>query len=337
LVASDHRPWTLEPLAAASDGLRHAGCRVVELEACTAGLLAWAVAHRGAAGGLLIGNPGTHGRALGISFFGPQAQPWSAGGPLDQVRALTERPPARGSRAAPGRQRALATPDYLAQGAQWFYALRPLRVVFDSLSQPLQALAATALHPTGCQLLSASAVADIPVRCPAPPGAAGPAPRRRLAAVQAAVLAQRADLGLWADGQGQACVCVDELGQTVSPARLLAALAVHQLQPDAPPALVLGQDVDPDLAGLLAARGLTTVHSGASCSALWDAMCQSGAPLGGNASGYLLLGRLRPTADALWVLGHLLTLLSRSDRPLSQVLDDAAPSGYNGDLRAAAP
>jgi len=94
------------------------------------------------------------------------------------------------------------------------------------------------------------------------------------------------------------------------------------------PQVVVEEGSSPVLAGKIAALGGQFVAADPHRATMAAAMRQHDALLGGGPSGrfWHAVGRL-PLADALRTLTLLLVLLSRDDRPLSEVLDAEAPAG----------
>ena len=88
VIAGDGRPTSAELLAAAGEGLRWAGCHLVDLGEATAACAAFAIDHLGADGGLLVGNPTGRAHSVGLKFWAAAARPLSAGGELEALRAV---------------------------------------------------------------------------------------------------------------------------------------------------------------------------------------------------------------------------------------------------------
>jgi phosphomannomutase len=333
VVGRDGRPATAELLAAASEGLRLAGCKVIEIGDVTAGCLAWAIVELKTDGGLLVGNPSGQPHSVGLKLWGRRAEPWSAIGSLGegQLEAVhthyaagSNRPVRRGGSMA----RHGAMEPYLTRLGELFHALRPLTVVLDSSSQPLAACLRRLLSNSACQVLA-------PGSPPASSGAERPKPQatalkpptfvqRRLRLVSNSVRRHSAHFGLWADGDAEVCYVVDERGRTVDPERL-TMLLVGRLLSDRPgAAVVLELGASTGLVGSIARLGGTVATSAASREAMYAAVDTHRAVLGGGASGRLWFGADWPICDALLLISLLLGILSQTDRPLSEVLDSAA-------------
>jgi phosphomannomutase len=121
---------------------------------------------------------------------------------------------------------------------------------------------------------------------------------------------------------GEVCAVLDERGRPVPAERLLVALARQLLAEHPLGAMVLEEGTAPAVARDLEAAGGRIITSSARRAAMAAAMREHGALFGGGPSGrfwYTAAGP--PLPDGLITLTLLLALLSRSDRPLSEVLD----------------
>jgi phosphomannomutase len=322
LLAGDARPLTAELVAAAAEGLRSIGCDVVDLGPSTAACLAFAVARLEAAGGLLIGNPGSDSHSVGIKFWRAGANPLSAGGSLEPIIERYCGGPQPTARKYGELHRCRADEMYLAEMSKLYHALRPLRVVVDSASKPaadlLQRLAAT----VACNVIpSRSTRSDLPQQ----------------------IRSDAAHFAACIDGDGETCLVFDEQGRDVPPERLLLLLAAQRSRtpPDSPvaarqpPAVSLSQPAtvppgsviletgtSPSLVDLLTQRGVHVVTCSPRRAEMAAAMRANAAMLGGGASGRLWHADFGlPLCDALMTVTQLLRALSRSDAPLSRLLD----------------
>ncbi len=152
VIASDGRPLLAEFVAAAAGGLRWAGCQVVETGAATAALLTMALAKSGAEGALLLGNPGSNVRTIGLKFWGPYGLPL----PAEQIAALmqvVQRGVDRPTRRWGTSSRLSAETDYLASLQDYFHALRPLKWVLDTGSAVVEDYARRLGQSVACELV----------------------------------------------------------------------------------------------------------------------------------------------------------------------------------------
>lgn len=301
LLAGDGRPLTAELVAAAAEGLRSTGCDVVDLGPSTAACLAFAMHHLNAAGGVQVGNPGEDSHTVGMKFWTAGPCPLSTGGSLepiiDRCHAATE-PTARKHGEL---ERFQADGPYIAEMAEHYHALRPLRVVVDSASKPtldfLRRLAAN----VACEIIpSRSARNDLPQQ----------------------IRNDDAHFAVCIDGDGETCRALDEQGNVISPERLLLLLA-KQLSGGT---IILEADTSGTVVDRLQQLGMQVVTSSSRRADMFAAMRAQNAMLGGGPSNRFWHADLGlPLPDALMTVTKLLTALSRGDDPLSRVLDRDAP------------
>ena len=348
LLAGDGRPLTAELVAAAAEGLRSTGCNVVDIGPSTSPCLAFAVRHLEAAGGLMVGNPGDDSHTVGMKFWAAGPRPLSAGGSLEPIieryKAGDDRNCSRAGAAfvilsaakdlggvalpheilpcdqdnASPRERSHIEPTtrhygelhrfqadgpYLVQMSKHYHALRPLRVVVDSASKPavefLRKLAAT----VACEVVpSRSTRNDLPRQ----------------------IRDDAAHFAVYIDGDGETCHALDEQGHAILPERLLLLLAT-QLSAGT---VVLETGTLQAVADRLEQLGMQVAVSSPRRADMAAAMQEHDAMLGGGPSGRFWHAQLGlPLCDALMTVTRLLQTLSRSDDPLSQVLDRNAPLG----------
>jgi phosphomannomutase len=300
LIAGDGRPMTAELQAAVGEGLRWAGCHVVDLGAATAPCVALAIDHLQAAGGILVGNPLDRPQTAGLKFWAHGPRPLSAGSAWDELTAIYGSPVDRPTRVFGSRRRFQADEPYLASLAEHYHALRPLRILLDTRCSPWIDYLRRLTAPVACEVLL---------------DACGQKPFH-----------EAAHFGLRVLDDGEVCRFWDERGREVPSERILVLLAREQLRRRPGGTIVLEPDTSPRTAAMLAALGGQTVADGCATSraAIEEMMRQTSAVLGGGSSGrfWFALGHAAP--DALRAVTEVLVLLSRSDRRFSEVLDAEA-------------
>lgn len=312
VVAGDGRPAVAELVAAACEGLRWAGCNVVELGAASTACLLYAAAHLGTAGGLLVGTGQAGPHRVALKLFGPGAMPLSEGRGFDAVRQQFEHGVDRPTRRFGGLRRFQAETPYLDLLRPHYHAIRPLRFVLDCTCSPVQTYLEQLTAGLACTFVAGSADGThLPER----------------------VVAEEAHFGLRIDDDGERCGAVDECGRKVEPARLLRLIAA---QVSASRGQSAGKLVVPrGLERLTACNNRSSppftvdvAPPNPSRAVMAAAMRRNRAACGGTPDGRIWYGGSGvPLPDALHTLTHLLTLLSRSDRPLSLVLDREASCG----------
>jgi phosphoglucosamine mutase len=191
------------------------------------------------------------------------------------------------------------------------------RIVVDCANGSASDLAGAILGASGAEvrLIAASPSGiNLEVGC----GAGAPA------ALAAEVLASGADVGFAFDADADRCVVVDETGSLVDDTALLGMLALDRLSRKA---LEAGGVVTTDasagaLEQRLRARGGRVHRLTAGEGSLWTAMERTGAGLGGDGDGHVVLREHGPTPDAMVTALEVLALLGRTGRPVSALGTD---------------
>jgi phosphomannomutase len=305
IIASDGRPLTPEMVAAVGEGLRWAGCHVVDIGAASAPCTARAIDHLNADGGILVGNPEGRAHTVGLKFWADGARPLSEGEALDTVRRLFETGVDRPTRRYGSLRRLQAEGPYLDGLAESYHALRPLRFLLHTTCPPVLGYLGKLTAEVACEAIP----------CPARPDQLGDQVR-----------AERAHFAVRIDDDGQRCQLWDEGGRPVAEGQLFLLVARHLLAEQPGRVIVLEEPTDIQVARQICASGGCPVTSDARRAAMERAMRENGALLGGGPSGRFWYRSAdgHTSADGLMTLTLLLKILSRSDRRLSQVLDAEA-------------
>jgi phosphomannomutase/phosphoglucomutase len=315
VIGSDGRPLTVELTAAVGEGLRMAGCDVIDVGFATAPCVVFAVSHLDATGGLLIGNANGLPLDVGFKFWSAKGQPLSAGGQLDALQRLLESGVDRPTRRGGTSRRFRADVPYLACLAKYFHALRPLRFVLDTPSEPLRRQLIFLASAVACEitLLGRRELKATDGEFPATDH------------IATAVREKHAHFGIWIDGDGERCQVIDERGQSIAPERTALLLLGHFLDDRPQASFALEQTSHDWISQHLQARGGSVHLTPPSRESIYAA-CQTNAAIaGGGPSGRTWFGQTPPTADALQALAVLLTILSQSDRHLSERIADLCP------------
>ncbi|MGC9530045.1 MAG: phosphoglucosamine mutase [Candidatus Bipolaricaulaceae bacterium] len=286
--------------AACGAGLAEAGCDVYMAEV----LPSPAVSHLVREGGLDLGTvvSASHNppEDNGIKFYNPLGMKLS---PRDeaQVESLLDGQPA-GARLgglSPWPEAAERYVEFLHRAAGKL-SLSGVRVALDCAHGATAAVAPETFAALGATLSLIGAEPDgsrINVT-----GAAALEPLRAL------VRAERADLGVAFDGDGDRAVFVDSTGQVVEGDRLMAALApeLHRRGELSTAAVVFTVLGNLGAERYLQGRGFRVVRVPVGDRHVSWAMREQGIELGGEPSGHIVFGRYAPTGDGL--LTAVLTL-----------------------------
>ncbi len=299
VLASDGRAITAEVTAAVGEGLRFGGCDVIDVGPATAACLAFAIHHFHASGGILVGNPGREAHLVGLQFWTAGSRPLSDGAGLETIARQHEAGVDRPARNYGDLRRAAATALYLDTIRKHYHALRPLRVAIDSASRPLVEYLGALAATVACQVVTSRE------------------PQHDAIHFAASI-----------DGDGEACRVSDEQDRAVPAGQLFLVVAGTLRVPSAgqSPCVVVDEVTSQRVAERLERAGLRVAQCGPRRADMAAAMSEHGAVLGGAAGGGLWhrVGGLA-VPDALMTVTRLLELLSRSDEPLSTVLDRDAP------------
>lgn len=324
VLAGDGRAMTAELVAAASEGLRLSGCRVIDSGAATSGLIAWSIEQFHADGGLLVGNEASEPHTASLKAWGKNARPWSIGGELDAIARLADEKIARPNRRFGALERASSEGSYLDRMREFYHALRPLHFILDTSSATLVRHLDQLLTTSACRWTRLSAPEGM-LRLKA--GARQDHIERRVRRLLEQVQQSSPHFGIWMDGDGETCRVVDERGRSVACEHLLQMVTQPLDTVRSAISMVLENGAVNHAGRTLAASGARVVRSESTRQAMHDSLLATSARVGGGPSGRLWFHDGVPRADALLTLSLLLTVLSQTDRPLSAILDDAAISG----------
>lgn len=138
-------------------------------------------------------------------------------------------------------------------------------------------------------------------------------------ALQAAVLHHQADLGIAFDGDGDRVRFCDEKGNLVEGEKILALLALDLLEKNqlSPPLVITTVHSNTGLDRFLAKFGLNTLRTPVGDKYILEKMLETGAALGGEASGHLLFQKELLAGDGLYGALSILDILAQGDLPFS--------------------
>lgn len=141
------------------------------------------------------------------------------------------------------------------------------------------------------------------------------------AALAALVAADGADVGFALDGDADRCVAVDERGQVVDGDQLLGIIALDRLERARLEASTLVVSVlsNGGLADVVTRAGGRVVRTPVGDKYILDAMLVSGAGVGGEKSGHVIVREHTSSGDGIVTALEVLGILARTGRTLSEL------------------
>ncbi|HEX8723318.1 MAG TPA: phosphoglucosamine mutase [Pyrinomonadaceae bacterium] len=318
LVCRDARTSGPMVRAAVLAGLLAAGCEVVDLGICPTPSLQLAVPHFGAVGGVSITaghNPEPWNALKFVRGDGLYLNSAQADELLDVYhQAEFAKADWRGIKSRVEERDAVSHHlDTLARAfdVESVRARRP-RVAVDCCNSSCSLLSPRWLERMGCEVL---AVNDDPT--------AGfphaPEPRRQaMTQLRAIVLAGRADLGLAHDADGERLGLVTEEGEILSEEATLPLAAEIQLRRKTG-TVVTNVSTSAAVERVAARYGAGVVRTPVGQAFVSEAMLETGAVLGGEGSGGVVVPRVQLTHDSAAAAGLILEHLAREGARASEL------------------
>lgn len=193
---------------------------------------------------------------------------------------------------------------------------RPLRVVVDGGNGCAGLVACNLLESLGCQVipLYCEPDGDFPNHHP------DPTVMEYIVDLIDAVKKHGADVGIGYDGDADRVGTVDENGEVVFADKMLALLA-REVLAKGPAEIIFDVKCSQALVEDIEAHGGTPVMWKTGHSLLKKKIKESGAPMGGEMSGHMVLADdYYAFDDAIYASCRILQMVSRSDRPLSEMV-----------------
>lgn len=146
-------------------------------------------------------------------------------------------------------------------------------------------------------------------------------------ALQAKVRELRADIGIALDGDADRVIIIDEKGQLVDGDQLMAAIARSWREDErlTKPGLVATVMSNLGLERYLAGLGIETIRTAVGDRYVLEHMRAHGYNLGGEQSGHIIMSDYTTTGDGLVAALQLLSVIKRSDKPVSEICHSFDP------------
>jgi phosphomannomutase/phosphoglucomutase len=313
-------------------GLTAAGLEVYDIGMCPTPLLYFSLFHLDLDGGIQI--TASHNTSEYNGFKVCRGKETLYGAVIQQLREKMEKEEFKD--VAGGKRNSYAIiPAYNGHVLRDIGKLRrPLRVVVDAGSGVAGPIAPSLFREVGCAVaeIACEPDGDFPVHHPDPTVA------ENLTMLIERVIAEKADLGIAYDGDGDRIGAVDEQGRIIWGDELLILFS-RVLLSRHPGAVVISEvKCSQRLFDDIAARGGKPVMWKAGHSLLKAKMKETGALLAGEMSGHMFFAdRYFGYDDAIYASLRLAEIVADSGKPLSVLLADLPPSFATPEIRVECP
>jgi phosphomannomutase len=346
VIGHDMRDSSPGFASAFGEGVRARGGNVVSIGLCSTDENYFASGTLNAPAAMFTAshNPATYN---GIKLSRAGARGISADTGLNAIRERAEAYLADGITpvSTPGSIREL---DVLADYAAYLRELvdlrgiRPLRIVVDA-GNGMGGLTAPAVLGTSAGL-PALPIEVLPLYFELdgtfPNHEANPLDPANLVDLQAAVVAQEADLGLAFDGDADRCFVIDELGQPVTPSAVAAVVAGREVArlrasgDDGEICVIHNLITSRFVAEAIEAAGAVPVRTRVGHSLIKDEMAATGAVFGGEHSAHYYFRDFWGADNGMLAAMHLLAELGTQQAPLSQFAERFNPYFQSGEINS---
>ena len=149
---------------------------------------------------------------------------------------------------------------------------------------------------------------------------ANPIDPANLRDLQAAVIANKADIGLAFDGDADRCFIVDERGQIVSPSTLTGLIAKNELQRHKGAKVIHNLITSRSVPEVILENGGIPVRTRVGHSFIKAEMAANGAVFGGEHSGHFYFADFWNADSGMLAALHTISVLGNTTDPLSEIL-----------------
>ena len=321
LVGRDMRTSSGPLSKALCRGITDTGRDIVWIGQCTSPMCYFAVGRYGYGGGVMVTASHNPAQYNGMKFCGKGALPIGADSGLKEIEkstwaAMEQKPSSRKPSSGKGK---MATKqilkDYVKHVLSFAQHIKPMNIVMDSGNGMTGKFLPALLKKLPLKVKKMYFKPDGTF----PHHEADPLKDENLRDLQKEVLAQKADLGIAFDGDGDRVAFVDEKGQRV-PNDLITALIAREILAKTKAPIVYDLRSSWVVKEEILKGGGTSLESRVGHSFIKALMRKHGAVFGGEVSGhyYFKENYFADSADIAWI--KILNLLSVQNRPFSEVV-----------------
>jgi phosphomannomutase len=320
VVGRDMRAMSPEIQGACIEGILEGGIDVIDIGLCNTPQCYFAVGSMKAAGGIVVTASHNPAEYIGFKLTREEAIPISGDTGLEDIEKMATaaaKPAPKAQRGQLSQADTLA--DYVAHVCQWADLKRPVKIASDAAN-------GMAAHTFPHVLAAVPQLSNFGLYFELdgsfPNHEANPLKLSTLVDLQAAVIAQGAELGAAFDGDADRCCFVDETGRAIGNDIMTTLVARETLKREPGAAIVYDLRSSWILPELVLAGGGRPIKERVGHSFLKARMREFDAPFGGELSGHYYFRDNWYADNSEIILLSVLNLLSRSERPLSAMVNE---------------
>ena len=163
---------------------------------------------------------------------------------------------------------------------------------------------------------------------------ANPLDATTLVDLQAAVIAERADIGLAFDGDADRCFVIDELGQVVTPSAITALIAARYLARHLGATILHNVICSRAVPEIIAESGGVAVRTPVGHSLIKAEMARTGAVFGGEHSGHFYFQEFFLADSGMLAGMHVLAALAETGGTVSQLMESYSRYASSGEINS---
>ena len=334
VVGRDVRLSSPSLAEAVEQGVRDAGTDVIRIGDVTTPMTYFATGHLGAAGGIMVTASHNPAKDNGFKICREEARPVGRDtGLLDIQKIVEEGPYAQAAKVAAVEKKDMSEA-YAEHVLSFGQGIGPMKVVFDTANgavglalprilQGLPSVEATTLflEPDG----------RFPNHEP------NPLKPENVRELQERVRAEKADLGIAFDGDGDRCAVMDETGAVVPGDLLTGLIALEVLEQHPGASIVYDQRSSMVVKEEIEKAGGTGVPEKTGHSYMKATMRRLDSPFGGELSGHFYFKDNYFADSGLIAMMRIISLAARAGKPFSEVVQPFRRYHSTGEVNFHAP
>jgi phosphomannomutase / phosphoglucomutase len=316
VVGQDNRPSSENFKKILIDSLRSTGCDVVDIGLCTSPMQYVATIKLNADGGVMVTASHNPAKFNGFKMVGPKAFP-IGGQDIQDLLAVTLKGEFLKGSGSYERQDTLE--EYISTIVGKVKLSRPLKVALDTGNGVAGICMPRVLKEIGCEVVEVFTELDgrFPNHLP------NPEEEKNLLELKKQVVSSGSDIGIGIDGDGDRVGIVNEKGEFMEADYIIMLLARDYLERHPGDRILVDVKTSQNTIDYIKNLGGKPVMWKTGHSLVKQKMREDGIMLGGELSGHMFVfENYFPIDDAAYAASRLLSLISRSDKKVSEYFID---------------